>query len=553
MRTNQRLSCFLLLLAACGEAQTLEPGGPSPTPTPSPVPTPKHQAWVYASDPVTDQGQLRQVTLPPTSSAAGGHLTNGSVSVSNCLNEEGGPTSMRSFGGFTLTIAFCHEVQTVVPDADENYLGIVPPADDSDPNDPFAEVSMYWHVNQIHDYFHDKQGFRGLDYPLPALVNVEYKLDPPLMMTGPDGWSPFANAAFFPKESWNQLAGQLGLPPRDQDAIIFGQAQADFSYDSRVIYHEYTHAMIGTDRLNARLVDRYGVSDAPGSMNEGLADYFAATQGEDPVIGKYGIGKLDPTKVRDLSKAKKCPDDLVAEVHADGKVIASTLWEIRGVLGSTVADGIAFRAVQQVNAATSLEAAGALILSEAQAVGPAAEAAARTALEAHGMLACERVKAWRPFNAQTSEEGLPYPVEGTQSVGVPGFSTWAPAHFGFYVDVPAGAQTVKLSWSMSAGGGGFGGGGGAPPKLALALRKAGPVEIQLNQGVPTRVEDAVFRPAVTGSAQSLTLAASCLPAAGGKVYLMFVNEGTSQASVTTMGLAVDAALEPMEVPVDCPM
>jgi hypothetical protein len=79
------------------------------------------------------------------------------------------------------------------------------------------------------------------------------------------------------------------------------------------------------------------------------------------------------------------------------------------------------------------------------------------------------------------------------------------------------------------------------------------VEIDLRQGVPGHLEDALFRPTLTGSSQTLTLAASCLPAAGGKVYLMFLNEGSSQVSVTTMGIAVDAALEPMEVPVECPL
>ncbi|MFO0723085.1 MAG: hypothetical protein U1E65_04810 [Myxococcota bacterium] len=558
-----------LLASACGEAGTITNQQPSPTPTPSPSmspspsPTmspspspselPKRQAWIYRSDPVSDDGRLTQVTLPETATSADGHLRNASVAVTNCLNEDGGPTSTRGFGGFNVTIQFCHEVATVAPDATGNYLGVLPPADDKDPNDPFAEVSMYYHVNYIHDYFHERQGLRSLDYPLPALVNVEFKIDPPIGMTGPDGWSPFANAAFFPKESWNQLAGQLGLPLRDQDAIIFGQADADFSYDSRVIYHEYTHAMIGKDRLNARVADQYGVNDLAGAMNEGLADYFSATQGEDPAIGKYGIGKISPTQIRDLSHAKKCPDDLVGEVHADGKVIASAAWQIRSVLGSTVTDGIIYRAVQQFTASTSLEAAGALILSEATLVGTDAEAAARTALDAHGMLSCVRAKPWVTWSAQTSEEGLAYPVEGTQSVGVPGFTSWAPAPFGFYVDVPADATSLKLSWGMTTGGGfgGFGGGGGMP-KLALALRRGSPVTIDLSQATPTRTEDKLLRPNVANNAQAVTLAASCLPPGGGRLYLMLVNEGTSQVSVSTMGLAQNPAPEAGVVPEECP-
>jgi hypothetical protein len=181
---------------------------------------------------------------------------------------------------------------------------------------------MYRNVTRAHDYFKAAHGVDWLDFPLPAIVNLQFKITPPIPLgdfrPGPNGWYDFPNAAYFPKESWDALAGQLGLPGRDTDSIIFGQAGHDFSYDASVIMHEYTHAVIGTDRLGGRVLDAYGLDDSPRAMNEGLADYFAASVADAPVVGEYGIGKLAPNLVRDLSVSRRCPDDLVNEIHADG-------------------------------------------------------------------------------------------------------------------------------------------------------------------------------------------------------------------------------------------
>ena len=264
-----------------------------------PVVNDEPKARVYLNDPVTDDGQTSEVILPKTTNDDG-RLTSEWVQVVNCLNEEGGLTANPDLGGFTIQVSLCHEKQVVRPDADGNYLSIVPPQDDTDPNDSFAELMMYYHVNRAHDYFKEAFGFSALDFPLPALVNVQFRTDPviPFLNPGPDGWIPFANAAFFPKESWQAFAAQFGLPPRDQDSIIFFQGEQDFAYDSRVIYHEYTHAVVGTSRLQAPIVsDEYGLDNSPRSMNEGLADFFAASLADDPVIGKYvgvmGLGLRD--------------------------------------------------------------------------------------------------------------------------------------------------------------------------------------------------------------------------------------------------------------------
>ena len=124
---------------------------------------------------MTDREQLTEVTLHrPTDET--GLLTSEWVQVFNCLNNDGGPTAMPM--GFPFSIQFCNETQTVLPDADGHYLSIAPPDDETDPNDPFAEIMMYHHVNRAHDYFKDSFEFTELDFPLPALVNVQIRTDP---------------------------------------------------------------------------------------------------------------------------------------------------------------------------------------------------------------------------------------------------------------------------------------------------------------------------------------------------------------------------------------
>ncbi|MEZ4470537.1 MAG: hypothetical protein R3F60_06990 [bacterium] len=437
-------------------------------------------AWVYLDDPTTNDGMLSQVPLHRVTDPEG-KLTSESVQVFNCLNEEGGLVAHPDLGGFTLEVSLCHEVQTARPDPDGNYLSIRPPVDalgtpaPGDPNDPFAEVMMYHHVNRVHDYFKEQHRFTDLDFPLPAIVNLQFKIDPPLpipgFMPGPDGWYPFPNAAFFPRESWNELASSLGLPGRDSDSIIFGQAGHDFAYDARVIYHEYTHAVVGTSRLQVPAgVDRYGLDGSPRAMNEGLADYFAGTLANGSAIGVFGIGELAPDQVRDLADARICPDDLFDEVHADGRVIGSTLWAVREALGPQVTDRIVFRALEQFTEGTTHQIAAELILAEAEAEGPDVAAQVREIFGRFGFIDCERAIPWARFRAQGSRDGLPHRVEGRSTVGIPGFGQGVPAYKQQYVDVPAGAAGVTLSWQPEGAGAGLIPGAGAGPRPSRSSR-----------------------------------------------------------------------------------
>ncbi|MCB9527857.1 MAG: hypothetical protein H6701_05565 [Myxococcales bacterium] len=512
------------------------------------------EALLYVNDPVTDDGMLSRVVLEGIT-GENGRLTSPWVEVQNCLNEPGGVSAMNP-GGLPVTISLCHEVQVARPGPEGHYTHIEPPANATDPNDSFAEVMMFHHVNRVHDYFKDTHAFADLDFPLPALVNVQFQIDPPLPFPGlvvdREGWVQFDNAAFFPRESWELFASQFGLPPRDTDTIIFFQGAVDFSYDARVIYHEYTHAVIGTGRLQVPAVpDEYGLDNSSPSMNEGLADYFAASLADDAVIGAYvgsalGLGGA----LRDLSEPRRCPDDTVDEIHAHGLLVGSTMWAVREAIGAEAADQIVFGALMQFTPQTTHKEASALILAEAAAISPEVAAQVEAIFTDRGFGTCERSRVYERFSAAESRDRVPHMVEGLATIGFTGFEeVGVPGYKQFYVIPEAGTQAVRLSWTVGSNGlGGLFGGGGGDPALELALRRGAPVRLDYEDGVSV-THDARFAPAVEGEAQTVILAGDCLPAAGEKLHVLFFNRGDDQVTVPTMdvelldAVPVDAAVE----------
>ncbi len=477
------------------------------------------QAKVYISDPKTDNQTTTLVTLAhPTD--PDGHLIGDFAAVNNCLEQDGGVPL--KFNGFQVG-SMCVETPTVTRDEDQSYLSIEPPGDDSDPEDKFAELMMYYHVNQIHDFYQDGFGLALEHNPMDALVNVTFNSD--INLGGGTGWQGFPNAAFMPPEAFTAY----GMPKRANGAIVFGKYQStDFSYDASVIYHEYTHAMVGTTRLSGVLVDSFGLDNLPGAMNEGFADYFSCSRRDSSIVGPYALGFQGDFYVRDLSQGRIFPDDLTSEVHADGKIIGSTLWEIRGALGQQQADEIILNALQSFTSSTNLYGAGKAILSEAKKVDPQTGTKVNNILKAHGIMSGERAKAWAKFSAQTSVEQVPIAIAGTDQIQPgSGLDDGVPGYFQFVVkDVPAGTTGITLAWRAQTGQSMTGGGGA--PDVQLAVKKDGLVMIGVKQTVADAIVQGKTNAAFGGKGwQSVTLSGACLPAAAGKLYVMLLNKGAS--------------------------
>lgn len=492
-------------------------------------------ARVYRIDPVRDGGKRIEVLLPPPTTVDG-TLIGPFVEVRNCVREDGGvPLKFQGFQVGRLGL----EKQTVLPGPDGSYLHVDPPVDASTPGDGFAELMMYWHVHRAHAWFADVFGLKDLDFPMQALVNVEFYVEPTIagLVGMKAGWNGFPNAAFVPKEGFAQLA----LPPRDKGAIVFGQTEkTDFSADATVIYHEYTHAMIGTTRLSGALGDAYGLDHMPGAMNEGFADYFAASLTDQPIIGEYGIGSFAGAHmVRDLSKPRRCPDDLTTEIHADGKIVGSALWAVRKALGGEMADGIVLRALQAFTKSTSLLGAWKLIVAEAKAESPATGAQVDAILQTHGWKGCTRARPWAEFDADTAPDKLPYRIEGKQAVGnSPSFAAGVPGYVQFFVEVPPGAAGVELWFDVGSAFdlfGGFGGAASGGSGVALALQPGEPVTLSFD-GPLTDLKTGVVQadPAKKGRSK-ITIVGPCLQKGKGKLYVMMLNQGNGSAGIQKMG------------------
>lgn len=491
------------------------------------------RALVFINDPTTDNMVLTEVELV-TPTSTDGSLFNDTVEVVNCLNQ---PGEELSFMGFTVG-NLCQEISTTTPQ-DGDFLHIMPPAQYSDPNDTFAEVQMYYHVNAIHDYLSGSLDVQTLPPRLSAIPNLQIYVN--ALAAGflgtQEGWQAFDNAAFLFPESFEQV----GLPPRANGAIVFGQGQnVDFSYDASVIRHEYIHSVIGNMRLNGVLVDRWGLNNTPGALNEALADYFAASMQDNPVVGRYGLAAFGAAYARDLSEPKTCPEDMSTEVHDDGRVVGSMLWEVRSQLGKEQADALIMGALLSSTQRTEFKLFGESLVDEAALVSPEVEATVQGVVDEWGLRDCRRSREWTGWSATT----VPHSYTGTQALqGGANFGDFVPGYMQFYVDVPEG-QAVELSWALVPA---QQQGAGAS-KLDLITRHGEEITITGGLGGNISVNyDERFQPAVASNQQIVILDPSCLAPDGGRTHLMLVNAQAGDASVRQMGIRLipDPSTAPM--------
>lgn len=399
----------------------------------APEPLPRAWVWVdpnnvHVEEPV--EVELDHLTDPE------GYLIGKYANVSNCLNQEGGVSSTMPMGNGEVTVYMCVMEPTVTPDENGDYLHVLPPQRRSDPNDPFAEVQMYYHINRVHDFYRDGQGYDGMDLPMRAVVNFQVGLK----IAG-TAWMPMDNAMFMPKESMEQLGDALGvIPPLDEDAIIFFQGNTvDFAYDGDVVYHEYTHATVGGERLFGTRTDTWGPDHGPRSLNEAHADYFTASLTNDAIIGGYALGELDAT--RNLGELRKCPDHLMGEEHYDGQIFSSALWGIREALGQADADAIIFDALLGYGLETGFDDAVAAIVANAAELDPPRDTEVEAVFAEHGLPNCER-RRHLGTEGVLNRTFLP----GTMTTGAVALSEQAPAYVQFSFDVEEGAEAVAIQW-----------------------------------------------------------------------------------------------------------
>ena len=416
-------------------------------------------ANIFVSDPITNNNETEEATLFDLTDVNEGKLIGKFVHAKNCLNEPGGESMM----GFA---ELCIE-KSVAAQENGSYLHIEPPSSFTDPDDLFAEVMMYFHVDKIHDFFKDNFGLTRLDQPISATVNFQ--------VFARDSWMAFDNAMFLPSEMASSMFGM----ERESDSIIFGQGSSiDFSYDSSVIYHEYTHAVISEDRLYGYRPDEWGMDVTPMSLSEGMADYFAATLSGDPVIGNYALKMIAPGMGYDriLSEDRSLPNDWFAESHAGGRVWSSALWAIRTKVGQDVSDDIIFDALLNMELTTGLKQAVEIVLQSAKDIGgDEVEADFKAIFEEKGMIEAIRIK---PLDKEVfGSQVIPLVLNGNQVTGYNGFpGNITPALVQYSFEVPEDAKAIDIKWSAQSMG--FMGGGGSQAQLKLGVNVNEPVKYE---------------------------------------------------------------------------
>jgi len=129
------------------------------------------------------------------------------------------------------------------------------------------------------------------------------------------------------------------------------------AFDASVVYHEYTHGLVGRTIVDAGGFQAIGGAQG-GAINEGTADWYAMDYlvsaaletdgaGADVMAGKYSFGQLRSEPMDCLvAPASGCAGGVstgaggytygdlgkvfgVPEVHADGEIFAQTMWQLR--------------------------------------------------------------------------------------------------------------------------------------------------------------------------------------------------------------------------------
>jgi len=466
-----------------------------------------------------------------------GSLLGDYARVRNCVQDlEGGTLIPLDLGALQLNITACSPAFTALPGPAGHYLDITPPATPADNDGRFAEVMMYHHMQVVHDYYKGTHGLSDRDEPLDALVDVQAHID--LC----DQWAKLPNAAFIPKEGLDQLPFGLGAALDVQgDAIVFsGTETKDFSFDATVIYHEYTHAMLGATRLSGVFADERGLNNLPGALNEAYADYFATTIIDSSTLGVYSLNDLGEFSIcgiplgsggnagRDLDNSYTCPNDLTGEVHADSELFSAALWEIRNDLGVEDADRVILAAVLTLTQTSDFTAAAEATIDQAfTLLGEEAETQVRARFEAHGLIDCSRVLPVDRVGARGLDVSMLSPSDfgGSNPYG-----DYAAGYLQYSVEVPEGATSMTLTFDLASGGFGalLGGGGGGTPEIAVdvAFRAGEDPLTYVIAGLGVTHDADVVLPMDTET-KSVTIAGSCLTS--GTLVFALHNKGDAVA------------------------
>jgi hypothetical protein len=248
----------------------------------------------------------------------------------------------------------CYPVHRALSNDDGDFFlplpNIVLPEDNADGDDPYAELSMYWHAER----FLDRMAALGVEeFKCELSTMLANYRTPELSPSYPDlEYTPLNNAY------WTNTCD-----PTKGATMIFGQGAAvDFGYDGDVVYHELGHGMVSLltpDGLGTRRERHDALLADAGGINEAVADYFSVMLTNDPLLGDY-VARFWPgygDAIRDAENTKVCPDDTVGQVHNDGEPFMAALWAARKRIGADKLDPLVIDLLPRLPPDADLETA----------------------------------------------------------------------------------------------------------------------------------------------------------------------------------------------------
>ena len=171
--------------------------------------------------------------------------------------------------------------------------------------------------------------------------------------------------------------------------ITLGKGGVDDAEDADVIVHEYGHSVQDDQVLN------FGSSPDAGAIGEAFGDYLAVTvtqpytpQSLWPCVADWdstSYTRTTPHCLRRTDGTKQYPADLVGEVHADGEIWSSALYQMNTTLGRDRATKIIIGAQFGFTPTISMPAAAQVTVDYARKTDPKAVPAVKAAFAAHSI------------------------------------------------------------------------------------------------------------------------------------------------------------------------
>lgn len=490
----------------------------------------------------------------------GATLTNEFLTSYNCIDRK--TVRPVNFQGFKANVHVCDIDQLATADANGDFVAFEPsdtPGADTSRSDVFSEVSMYYHAAKAYAFFRTLQGDPNAqvvaDKPLRVVANLQIPagIASGNLLAAADPNTPletFSNAFFSPAGGglgaiFEQLYGLKG------GGLWFGQGpQRDYAYDGDVVYHELGHAVVDHSlKLAAWHVDARGAIDAPGAMNEGLADYFSSAITGDPDVGEYASKESSQNSgvIRSLANQDACPAAIIGEVHFDSTLFSGAMWTARTAVPEADRgkfDAAIYKAMRTNPGRGDLgfDDVAKLFLATLTTDLPAGATALEAAMTARGVLpSCERIVEPKNGSVKAIDPAVGgFVAPGLQSIPL---GELAPGIIQVHEKVGAADTTLVVSiTTRAASGGGNPLGGGGTPFTPVALVKFGkPLTWTVSRGDASHDADKTL--AMTeGTRPSATFE---IPAGTTDVYVQIANKGDSDGAYNNVALALaPAAVDP---------